>query len=240
MDECKEKVVNMSETDFSRVLTLLRKESKLSQKEAAKRLGVSQALLSHYEHGTRECGLAFLVKVASFYSVSCDFLLGVSPDRSGSTLHVENIPETDNKDDSRYKGSVLPALNKRLIINSLNIIFDLLQQFEDKQLTTEMSSYIMITLYRLFRMIFSANSENSQQVFSVPESVYQLHSDAELAYIESRITLMLKDKNIETLSGGIETLKISTIGLSNDYPLYATSLLNLLQLAEKAISHKEQ
>lgn len=229
----------MSETGFCRVLTLLRKESGLSQKEVAQKLDVSQALLSHYEHGTRECGLQFLVKVASFYGVSCDFLLGVSPDRSGSTLYVENIPEADSKSDSKYRGSVLPALNKRLIANSLNIVFDLLQQYEDKQLTSEISNYLMITVYKLFRLMFSANSTNSQQVFSVPELVYLRHSDAEQAYIEARMKLLLEDKNVENITNGLEKLKISTIQLSNDYPLYATSLMNLIQLAEKAITHKE-
>ena len=44
-------------SDFPRVLSLLRKEKGISQKEAANQLGVSQALLSHYEKGIRECGL---------------------------------------------------------------------------------------------------------------------------------------------------------------------------------------
>ena len=51
-------------TDFPRILTLLRKERHLSQKEAAEALGVAQALLSHYEKGKRECGLDFHVKAA--------------------------------------------------------------------------------------------------------------------------------------------------------------------------------
>ena len=34
-------------TDFPRVLTLLRKERNISQKQAAAKLGISQALLSH-------------------------------------------------------------------------------------------------------------------------------------------------------------------------------------------------
>ncbi len=45
---------------FPRIITLLRKERGLSQKSAAEQLGVSQALLSHYEKGIRECGLGLL------------------------------------------------------------------------------------------------------------------------------------------------------------------------------------
>ena len=81
--------------DFHRILTLLRKEKGISQKQAAASLGISQALLSHYEKGIRECGLEFVVKVADFYGVSCDYLLGRSPDRAGLTLNVEDIPDSE-------------------------------------------------------------------------------------------------------------------------------------------------
>ena len=67
--------------DFARILTLLRKERGLSQKSVANSLGISQALLSHYEKGVRECGLNFVVKCADFYQVSCDYLLGRSAER---------------------------------------------------------------------------------------------------------------------------------------------------------------
>ena len=63
-------------TAFPRIVTLLRKERGLSQKQAASDLGISQALLSHYEKGIRECGLEFLVRCAEYYGVSCDYLLG--------------------------------------------------------------------------------------------------------------------------------------------------------------------
>lgn len=73
-------------TEFPRIMTLRRKERKISQKQAAADLGISQALLSHYEKGIRECGLDFLVKAADYYNVSCDYLLGrtASPDEKFS------------------------------------------------------------------------------------------------------------------------------------------------------------
>ena len=78
---------------FPRIITLLRKERGLSQKKAAEELQVSQALLSHYEKGIRECGLEFVVKIANFYNVSCDYLLGRSPNRSGATITIDDLPE---------------------------------------------------------------------------------------------------------------------------------------------------
>ena len=67
-------------TPFARRLAEQRKRKKVSQKEAAGALGVSQALLSHYENGIREPGLDFVVRSADYYGVSCDYLLGHTND----------------------------------------------------------------------------------------------------------------------------------------------------------------
>ena len=42
-----------STSEFSRTLSLLRQEAGISQRKAAAALGISQALLSHYENGIR-------------------------------------------------------------------------------------------------------------------------------------------------------------------------------------------
>ena len=74
--------------DFSRVLSLLRQEKGISQRRAAAALGISQALLSHYENGTREPGLDFLTRACDYYGVTADYLLGrTGPDAlAGSEL----------------------------------------------------------------------------------------------------------------------------------------------------------
>ena len=82
-------------TSVSTRLVSLRKEKNLSQKEAAIELGVSQALLSHYEKGIRECGLEFLCRASTFYDVSTDYLLGLTETKMMSdALFVEHeIPQ---------------------------------------------------------------------------------------------------------------------------------------------------
>ena len=61
---------------FSTVLSTLRRSRGLSQRSAAADLGISQALLSHYENGAREPGLAFVCKACDYYGVSADYMLG--------------------------------------------------------------------------------------------------------------------------------------------------------------------
>ena len=66
---------------FSANLSSLRREKGVSQKQAAEALGISQALLSHYEKGIRECHLDFVQKAADYYGVTSDYLLGITESR---------------------------------------------------------------------------------------------------------------------------------------------------------------
>lgn len=89
---------------FSSRMVKLRKERGMSQKNAAADLGISQALLSHYEKGIRECSLDFICKVSAYYDVSCDYLLGqVDVVRTLS----EEFDVTDTVQDKEFRISTL-------------------------------------------------------------------------------------------------------------------------------------
>lgn len=222
---------------FPRIITLLRNERKLTQKQAADALDISQALLSHYERGARECGLDFLIKIADFYGVSCDYLLGRTSDRNGARLTVNDIPEPESASDNTLKGSTLPILNKKLIANSLNIIFDLLQKVNCTDLTNQISLYQMISVYKMFRILYEANPENSASFFSVSDHYFQGFSDASLSIIEANITALANGKQVSGMKPVQigEELRISFEALNKDYPLFASSLMNLIRSAEKAM-----
>ena len=70
---------------FSEILGSLRRERGLSQRRAAADLGISQALLSHYENDAREPKLDFVVKACGYYDVPADYILGRSSERSDET-----------------------------------------------------------------------------------------------------------------------------------------------------------
>ena len=63
-------------SSFSKTLSSLRRKTGLSQRQAAAELGISQALLSHYENGAREPKLDFVVRVCDYYDITADYLLG--------------------------------------------------------------------------------------------------------------------------------------------------------------------
>jgi transcriptional regulator with XRE-family HTH domain len=55
----------------------------LRQADLSRRLGMPQATLSGYEHGHREVGAEWLSKLAEFFDVSVDYLIGATEFRKG-------------------------------------------------------------------------------------------------------------------------------------------------------------
>ena len=83
-----------SESVFCQNLAEERKKRGMSQRKAAADLGISQALLGHYENGAREPGLQFVCRACDYYGVTADYLLGRSDDtdlRHSSDTQLLNI-----------------------------------------------------------------------------------------------------------------------------------------------------
>lgn len=61
---------------FTERLVNLRNEKKLTQTEVSERIGVSRATLAHYEQGRSQPDFETLIKIADFFKVTTDHLLG--------------------------------------------------------------------------------------------------------------------------------------------------------------------
>ncbi|MDA2491345.1 helix-turn-helix domain-containing protein [Bacillus cereus] len=61
---------------FGTRLHTLRKERKLRQEDMAKQLGIARTTYAMYEQGNREPDYNTLIKLATFFEVSIDYLLG--------------------------------------------------------------------------------------------------------------------------------------------------------------------
>ena len=139
----------MLNNDFPRILTLLRKERGLSQKKAAADLGISQALLSHYEKGIRECGLDFLIRAAAYYGVSCDYLLGRTPHPSGAVISPGSLP-SEGAASGSGGGHSAAEYQRRVLVNSLNIVFGILKKINSEGVTRHVCAYLSTALYKMF------------------------------------------------------------------------------------------
>lgn len=225
-------------SDFPRIITLLRKERGISQKNAAADLGISQALLSHYEKGIRECGLEFLVKAADYYNVSCDYLLGRSPEPAGKTISYEDIPEQDsNSGKIAAGGSMMAAFNRKLIVNSLNVLFSLIQKTGSNTIMKAVSSYMMLAIYKMFRIVYSSNAKNDQRFFTIPEIAASGSASAAMAMCEAEASAAAKGvvfgENDIAFESDSNIITAST--LSEEYAGSASSLLNVVKNSEARI-----
>lgn len=217
-------------SDFPRIITFLRKERGLSQKQVATDLEISQALLSHYEKGIRECGLDFLVKAADYFEVSCDYLLGRTVQRRLASVSAEDLPESDEI--RHLKGNMINQINKKLLMNTTTVIFDLLAQIGSKRLTNAVSNYLMSAEYQIFRTIYSAQEQNSQTMFSIDKNRYKNLNSASML-IDLEIIDMLIERNELSLS-------LSPDVISTYFDKGASSLFNLIQYAERNIKNLTQ
>lgn len=63
---------------FSQNLKTLRLDAHISQAELAKKMGVGQRTVSNWELGARQPDYDTLIKLAKYFEVSTDYLLGVA------------------------------------------------------------------------------------------------------------------------------------------------------------------
>ena len=141
--------------DFSRTLALLRQEKEISQRKAAADLGISQALLSHYENGVREPGLAFVKKACDYYHVSADYLLGRTLDRDGGMIDSDELYDSSDEKGT-LRGSIAATLQKKLLVNTVNLLFELLGKTNCREAVTAAGQYLGTAIYPLYRALHRA------------------------------------------------------------------------------------
>lgn len=78
--------------DFSQLLKELRAEKKIKQKDIAEILGISTTCYAGYEQGYREPSFEVLKKLAAFFDVSADYLLGLSDDLGAPLSSPDALP----------------------------------------------------------------------------------------------------------------------------------------------------
>lgn len=84
----------------------IRTRNHLTQKQMAERLGVQKSVVCYYEHGERIPSYDVLLRIASIFHVSTDYLLGLD---SARTLDVTGLSD----DDITVVQAVIDALRRK-------------------------------------------------------------------------------------------------------------------------------
>lgn len=119
---------------FKDMLKYLRSRSGLSQQELADKLGLGKSTISMYEVGKREPDFETLEKIADFFNVDMNFLLGKTSDEPDQYYFDDEAREMaqfmyDNPD---YK--VLFDASRKVKKEDLELVLKLIDKFKDENL----------------------------------------------------------------------------------------------------------
>ena len=166
---------------FSEILSKMRKERGVSQKKAAADLGISQALLSHYEKGIRECGLDFVIKCSKYYGVTTDYLLGVSENRNGMSSDVlANITGTDGR-------------SAKALAQSTKYLLEMASAATDGKKDNYVYDYFMLCAYRGALTLAKAGVL-PKEIFKIDYTIARDLASAAIALQDARF-VFIEDKS---------------------------------------------
>ena len=221
-------------TDFSRALALLRKEKGISQRVAAEGIGISQALLSHYETGAREPGLSFVSRACSYYNVTADFLLGRTMVRDGAPISPDTLHDAGADKQNRMGDVAVSAvLGKKMVMNAVSLLFDVAGRSRHTGLIAELTNFFAAIVYRVFRHFYAVSGTNEKGFFPIPHEAYGAAANSEMAACEARMLAILHNK-----ADAPELPALSNERLNAEYPQMVQSLYTLVHQAGERSAKK--
>ncbi|KIV53199.1 hypothetical protein AM501_08375 [Aneurinibacillus migulanus] len=115
---------------FGSRLKELRQRKRLTQEETAKRLNISRGTYAHYEIDKRQPDFATLQKLADFFDVSVDYLLG----RVNEPDHLPQFLRDPSVDISAYEGyQDLSPKEQEIVKEQVRHTIKILKELKDKK-----------------------------------------------------------------------------------------------------------
>lgn len=122
---------------LSKRIRYLRERRDISQKDFAKKIGVSNVVMNRYESGDRKPDGEMIAKIAMVLETTADYLLGLTDDPNPPKHVQAGIPDDKYQNLSSYQREVLDFM-----LNSETLAFhdqpeDLLEALEDFEIYYE-------------------------------------------------------------------------------------------------------
>lgn len=117
-----ERSLNKKMKELRTIIKDLREDKDIKQKTIAEYLGVSQQSYSNYENGHREIPIWAVTKLASFYQVSIDYLLGSEEGYAGNTNLSDKYLGDITMHDVVYDIQKLSPQNRRDLLKYIKFL----------------------------------------------------------------------------------------------------------------------
>lgn len=166
---------------FSKRLLNLRKESGVSRQNAADSLEISRASLEYYEKGLRLPDAYVLAKIANYYDVSADYLLGRT-EAATTDIDLQTICDYVNLTEKAVENiseftSIYPPFN---MINAGTVFKDLCENGSIFSFCQYIVSYFEISdLISLYEKMIAKKKHNNQDYSEYEELLKAAKSDCD-------------------------------------------------------------
>ena len=131
-------------------------------------------------------------------------------------MQILHVPETEEED--THDG--LPNVSRKIISNSLHIVFGILKKINSKSLTKEITLYLSGAVYNAFRMLYTANPKNPSALFETKDGLSEALTDGrmQLARAKSRVMLLGEKVSDDEAVKKDDLPQLSGEMLSAEYP----------------------
>ena len=124
----------------------------------------------------------------------------------------ESLYDYSAEKDNVLRGSIMATLSKKLLVNSVGILFDLLGKVGSKEAIKACSDYLGTALYKMFRYLYRADGTNNEDFFAVPARQFITGTAtidmtcAEVAYVDA-LAARVKEAVVRGAGGRPVTVK---------------------------------
>ena len=119
---------------------------------------------------------------------------------------------------------------KKILYDSVDLLTELAGKTGNDLILRSVSDYLLLCLYKVFRMIYSSNPRNDRRLFRISDTESDGLTNAAICLCGARISSAAE----QTVSEHEETV-ITAGSLSENYPDQATSLLSAVKESEDYI-----
>ena len=146
-------------------------------------------------------------------------------DREGATITAEELYDYSQEKDNVLRGSAAAALYKKLLVNSVGLLFDLLGKTGYRPAVKAAYDHVGTALYTVFRHLHRSDKDLPEDFFSVPDRAFSTGvCRADMTYSELR----LKEALADHLHNKGSLPAMSNEALEHTYPVLYRSLLQAL------------
>ena len=125
------------------ILKELRKKRGESQEDVAKALNTTLRTYQNYEYGQREPNIEMILKIADYFNVSIDYLLGREPEKN--PIAMLNLATGEKEVMEKY--IQLPDDVRKIILNTMIQLAEAAKQGGDKEQEEQIRDNIVLTMY---------------------------------------------------------------------------------------------